>query len=698
MNYIGSKYSLLPFISEILAVHQLRNGVFVDLFAGTTAVGRMAKQAGFSVISNDWQRYSYVLGRAYIQLNAYPQFANLRAACPEIFRVKLPQQPNFPQLDPIDLPSQMLPLRQILYWLNHLPGAPGFIYTHYCLGGTSGADFERQYFSDENGLRCDAIKGVLTEWHRAGMITEDEFFLLLTILLEAIDRVANTASVYGAFLKHLKPTARKSLCLEVPRLLLGDLSHRVHQKDANRLVQELTADVLYLDPPYNHRQYNANYHLLETIASDDDLNFIQPTLTGQRANAELTSSYCQKDGAIEAFADLIGAANARHIMVSYNDEGIIPVADMGAILRRRGQLTEHRKTYKRFRADQDRPGRQYAQNDVVHELLFHVEVVQDLRVMVGQLHIAYLESVFRTALARYNELLVANCLIEQYLPDHAPYDLQDALARLNMVLGYLDAADLKRTTLLKEWQNIEQGAGKAVEQIIRLISPGQIKAVQLVEGKAKTESLLLTFDLAGQTCQLSLSLKIERTGKVSLTEVGQTSDLYAWFQALFDMPSAELDQLVSKVFPGRTLSGLRQNYFDIAQLLRQVFIIKLGLVDDYYNLAEQATLNQAHPTNQPNLLLLLRQLKQYKSGSAATVIITDRETGAVTFDTALDQIVLDTLDPADTSVRTSKVKPELSLRYGRTVLFTVEVKPHRGKTTPKSAQPFFHNLTMRLSR
>ncbi len=157
------------------------------------------------------------------------------------------------------------------YWaslqeVNHLRGEQGFVFKHYCAGGGTG----RQYFSDENGRRIDAIRKKTEEWFRTKQIEKGLYFFLLTSLLEAADAVANTASVYGAYLKHLKKTAQKDMFLQPADYVVNDEEHEVYNQDANKLIGNIEGDILYLDPPYNHRQYGANYHLLNTIALYDD--------------------------------------------------------------------------------------------------------------------------------------------------------------------------------------------------------------------------------------------------------------------------------------------------------------------------------------------------------------------------------------------------------------------------------------------
>jgi len=368
VNYIGSKWSLLPVIGQLLDEKGLREGVFCDLFAGTTAVGQFAKKRGFQVISNDWQHYSYVLGQALLSNNAYPAFTCLYQKYPWLNQVDTgtPPLPYFEQSPEF---SCRRPLHQVIAWLNKLPGAEnGFVYSHYCAGSGSG----RNYFSDENGQRCDAIRTQLEDWRKADLLTSPEYYLLLAALLEALDKVANTASVYAAYLKHIKASACKPLRLLPPPVIQSDLRHQVYCSDANQLIGQIECDVLYLDPPYNHRQYATNYHILETVAAGDT-----PELsgkTGLRPYDEQRSHYCLRAKAKVAFTELISQARARHIILSYSDEGLLCAEELQAIFRQRGTCEVRRLPYKRFRADKDRANRCYAPNRAVSELLFYVRV------------------------------------------------------------------------------------------------------------------------------------------------------------------------------------------------------------------------------------------------------------------------------------------------------------------------------------
>ncbi|NQU82409.1 MAG: DNA adenine methylase [Parcubacteria group bacterium] len=333
MNYIGSKLSLLGFLEEsINKVVDKNCNTFCDLFAGTGIVGRYFKKKGFSVIANDIQYYSYVLNRHYIGNHKELTFTKLSKQIPELQNKEIDQRGAI-----------------VCDYLTNSKSVKGFIYKNYCLGGTKNRKIQRLYFSDENGMRCDAIRQKIEEWKNHSLINNDEYYFLLATLLESIDRYANTTSVYGAFLKKLKTSALKSLVLRPAELIINDQEHQVFNKDINVIVKEVNGDVLYLDPPYNQRQYATNYHILETIAKYDN-----PTIngkTGLRNYEDQKSIYCSRPKVKEAFKDLILQAKVKYIFLSYNNEGLMTTDDIKEIMSLRGKYGYFTKDYNRFRAD-----------------------------------------------------------------------------------------------------------------------------------------------------------------------------------------------------------------------------------------------------------------------------------------------------------------------------------------------------------
>lgn len=312
MNYIGSKNKLSDFIKQTVydvVDKDLSNKIFCDLFAGTGIVGHNFKAETKRVISNDFEFYSFVLNRNYI--------GNHR---------------NFNCKDLIEE-------------LNSIEGKSGFISAEYSENGKS----ERLYFSEENGRKIDAIRQKIEDWKISEKINEDQYYFLLCSLLEAADKIANTASVYGAFLKQIKKSAQKKLEM-IPSLFeLTESSHEVYNEDSNSLIKQIEGDILYLDPPYNARQYGANYHLLNTIAKYD--KFFPKGKTGLRNYQK--SKYCSKPEVLKTFEDLIKNAKFPHIFLSYNNEGLMAESDIKNILSKFGKYDIFTTEYQRFRADKE---------------------------------------------------------------------------------------------------------------------------------------------------------------------------------------------------------------------------------------------------------------------------------------------------------------------------------------------------------
>lgn len=327
MNYIGSKKRLLPFIKEtILSKTEYENKediIFADLFAGTGIVGAAFREEGFKVISNDIQYYSYVINKHLLQTTDETQ--------EELFKQ-----------------------------LNSLNGVEGFIYNNYCMGSGS----ERNYFTDYNGQKCDHIRLEIERLRKENLISSEIYFYLLASLLESIDKVANTASIYGAFLKQIKRSASKNLQFEPLPIIKGQKGE-VYNMDVVDLLDIIEGDILYLDPPYNGRQYASNYHLLETIAKYD--NPVIKGKTGLRNYENQKSDFCSKRKVKNAFKQLIEKAKFKHIFLSYNNEGLVSLEEIKELFSEYGKYEVFSTDYKRFKADSDL-NRKYKANSTIEYL------------------------------------------------------------------------------------------------------------------------------------------------------------------------------------------------------------------------------------------------------------------------------------------------------------------------------------------
>lgn len=297
-------------ISEVTGTNT-EGKVFADLFAGTGVVGKTFKEKGYKVISNDIQYYSYVLNKHLIE--------------------------NVPPLS-IDIVDN----------LNQLAGTEGFIYKNYCAGSGSG----RQYFTDQNGMKCDSIRIELERLKNCGQIDESQYYYLLASLINSIDKFANTASVYGAFLKQVKKSAAKEFELELLPIIDGDKESKAYNENISDIIQNIGGDILYLDPPYNARQYCTNYHVLETIARYDS-----PELkgkTGLRDYSKQKSLFCSPRTVVEAFDDVLRHADFDYIFLSYNNEGLMPFDIIQHTMEKYGEYQRFEQEYRRFKADKEK--------------------------------------------------------------------------------------------------------------------------------------------------------------------------------------------------------------------------------------------------------------------------------------------------------------------------------------------------------
>lgn len=343
MRYIGSKKDLLGFIYTPFREYNISGDVFFDAFTGTTVVAQFFKKKGFTIIANDIMTYSYVFARTYICINEAPSFDGLSS---------LIKNPN---------------MRNVIRFLNGLPWKKGFVYKNYSWEGTKGAKFRRKYFSSENAQKIDAIRDTIESWKEDDLISEDEFYVLLCSLLEAVPSVSNIAGTYGAFLKINDPRMFKPLRLKPPCLINCGHGHKCYNEDANELIKKVSCDILYVDPPYNTREYAANYHILEMIAVWDKK--IKDTKTGLIPWENKKSRYCSKTKCTHALEELIMNAKCNYIIMSYNSEGIIPHDEIVKILSTKGKVVEYEKTYRRFKSN--KRGRR---KPPLKELLFFVKV------------------------------------------------------------------------------------------------------------------------------------------------------------------------------------------------------------------------------------------------------------------------------------------------------------------------------------
>ena len=269
-RYLGNKHKLLGFIESIVSVKCGSINSFCDIFAGTGVVGNKFNNRHTKIISNDFLAANYTCLQAFLGV----------------------------QDD----------LHKIIYekiaYLNNLPKERENYFSEH---------FSGTYFTEENARKIGAIREEIEKIAE----TCDEKNVLICSLLYAVDKSANTVGHYDAFRKKLDML--RPIKLLVPDIdYPSNVNNEVYKEDANLLVKRISCDVLYMDPPYNSRQYSDAYHLLENLAE-----WKKPEVAGigkKMDRSHIKSSYCLKSAA-SAFEDLIRSADCEYILLSYNNTG-----------------------------------------------------------------------------------------------------------------------------------------------------------------------------------------------------------------------------------------------------------------------------------------------------------------------------------------------------------------------------------------
>ena len=330
-RYIGSKTKLLSFIDDILKEENVTYHSVADIFAGTGVVGNHFNDRA-SIILNDTLESNYLAHQAF--------------------------------LGPTEINKQILDKRIEHYnSLNAEKLKENYVSKH----------FADTYFSHATCKLIGFIREDIEAFTRSSRLNARERAYLITSLLYAMDRIANTVGHYDAY-RRVGDLSRK---LELRTLLTNghNGNNKIFRGDANQLVRSLESDVVYIDPPYNSRQYSDSYHLLENIAS-----WKKPPVEGvakKMDRTHLKSKYSLKS-ASAAFSDLIEniGPSTKYILVSYNDMGAngdqrsqsrILDHELISALERRGTLTIFKKEFRQFTTGK-------SSNDELKERIFLCKV------------------------------------------------------------------------------------------------------------------------------------------------------------------------------------------------------------------------------------------------------------------------------------------------------------------------------------
>lgn len=332
MRFIGNKENIIEKIDSLLISKNVFGSIIFDTFAGTSSVGRYYKKKGYTVLSSDLLYFSYCLQRAYLVNNDYPRFFGIK---------NLLQDSGYGFFDDI--------FDRVINYLNNCTPIKGFIYNNYSPGGTQKLRIPRKFLTDENAKKIDAIRTKINEWFNEGLLAEDEYFILLASLLESVSFYTNVSGVYAAFQKTWDPRALKPFTLKKIEIIESEFDHKAFNADSTQIINKFEVDIIYLDPPYNHRQYAPNYHLLETIAKYDNPEI--KGVAGLRDYTKEKSLFCNQKSALQELKKIVEEARYKFLVLSYNSEGLMEKEDILSILEQFGETSLIEFEYTRFKSN-----------------------------------------------------------------------------------------------------------------------------------------------------------------------------------------------------------------------------------------------------------------------------------------------------------------------------------------------------------
>jgi len=304
-RYIGSKARLAEKIMEVVGTPSL-DGVFIDAFCGTGAVAEAAADLGWDVRINDHLHSAVITSAARLMGEAQARFSRLGGYSMAIDS------------------------------LNRLQPVEGFIWRTYSPASEAYCGIERRYFTCDNAAKVDAVRRQIELWRENGDIDENEAMLLIADLFAALNRVANIAGTFGCFLSKWTAQSQSKLRLQCRQLRARNVRIEATVGDVFG-VSSTSNDVVYLDPPYTKRQYASYYHILETVALNDE-----PTVegvSGLRPWKDKASDFCYKARALPTLSELMKSLKARQIYLSYSSEGHIAIGDMEKALSAVGRFS-----------------------------------------------------------------------------------------------------------------------------------------------------------------------------------------------------------------------------------------------------------------------------------------------------------------------------------------------------------------------
>ncbi len=334
-RYIGTKTRIIDWVLDTISETCEQGSHVVDLMTGTAAVASALRATGYRVTANDLMTYSLHHARTALLLDSAPAYSGIE------HRLRT------------DIQRATGTYERVLDTLSSLKPIEGYFMRELSKGGApSNGERPRNYFTPDNAMRIDAARQWIRESRAEGLLSDLEHSLLLHDLIMASNDVANIAGTYGHYMSKTAARAEQPLLLTptawVP--LPHDVGgHQALQGYAETVAAGLQADLCYIDPPYMKRQYAANYHVLETLAREDEPEAVG--VSGLRPWRDQYSNFCTKTKIRDSFRAIFRGMNCPRFIVSYSEDGLLPVDELVKLFAEFGAVDVREYTHKRFKSN-----------------------------------------------------------------------------------------------------------------------------------------------------------------------------------------------------------------------------------------------------------------------------------------------------------------------------------------------------------
>ncbi len=352
-RYLGNKNSIADYILREVGRFCQPGDIVCDIFSGTISMSMALKKSGYRVISNDISIFSYHYANCYLRNNTIPDFdweilgidgTEYEKVAQEAIDIKKCET-GFSFLNNQNLYELYKKLVIVLVYLENIETKDvdkkyqgKYFYDTYTEDGKNsyfrslrGTEGHRRFFTPSNGKKIDNILNKIREWKNNHLLTEVHYSLLISIICESIEKISNTQGTYHDFQRAIyDERALHDLTLRIPPFddVISTQNEHIIGKaqDSLRFIKEVpNHKLLYLDPPYNFRQYTSYYFMLNLICNyctiKDLNNYFKNVqfVRGQNMDDDFNSTFCKSDKFIESLKQLIKDAKTQYVIMSYYD-------------------------------------------------------------------------------------------------------------------------------------------------------------------------------------------------------------------------------------------------------------------------------------------------------------------------------------------------------------------------------------------